>query len=119
MFTSKTIEDARKRRDEIINDYKDVAPKAMEILDLGFDEAMTVMLLPENMRTPLRTTNYVERENGEMGRRADVIRIFPNVASLNRLMGAVLVERHNIMTTRNALLQSKDTATQSTRLNQS
>lgn len=103
MFTSKTIEDARKRRDEIINDYKDVAPKAMEILDLGFDEAMTVMLLPENMRTPLRTTNYVERENGEMGRRADVIRIFPNVASLNRLMGAVLVERHNIMTTRNAL----------------
>ena len=103
MFTSKTMDDARKRRDEIINDYMDVAPKAMEILDLGFDEAMTVMYLPENMRTPLRTTNYVERENGEMGRRSDVIRIFPNVPSLTRLMGAVLMERHDLMSTRNAL----------------
>ena len=107
MFTAKTIEAARKRRDEIINDYKDVAPKAMEKLELNFEEAMTVMLLPESMRTPLRTTNYVERENGELGRRSDVIRIFPNVNSLTRLMGAVLIDRHDIMSTRNALFSKE------------
>lgn len=107
MFTAKTIEEARKRRDEIINDYKDVAEKAMEILDEGFEDAMTVMQLSEGMRVSLRTTNYIERENGELGRRSDVIRIFPNVASLNRLMGAVLMERHDIMGTRNALFTKK------------
>ena len=107
MFTAKTMKAARMLKDEIINDYEEVAPKAMEILDLGFEEVMTVMLLPENMRAPLRTTNYIERENGEMGRRSDVIRIFPNVASLNRLMGAVLMDRHNIMNSRKALFSEK------------
>ena len=75
----------------------------MEILDNGFEDAMTVKLLPEGMRTPLRTSNYIERENGELERRSAVIRIFPNVASLNRLMGAVLIDRHDLMSTRNAL----------------
>lgn len=103
MFNAKTIKEARKRRDEILEDYKTVAPKAMEILDEGFEEAMTVMLLPETMRIPLRTSNYVERENGELGRRSDVIRIFPNAESLTRLMGAVLMERHDLMSTRHAL----------------
>jgi len=103
MFNAKTMKEARERRNEIIQDYKDVAPKAMEILDEGFEEAMTVMLLPESMRIPLRTTNYLERENGELGRRSDVIRIFPNAASLTRLMGAVLIDRNDIMSTRNAL----------------
>lgn len=107
MFTAKTIDDARKHRDEIINDYADVAPDAMEVLDLGFEDAMTVMLFPETMRAPLRTTNHVERENGELGRRSDVIRIFPNVASVNRLMGAVLMDRNNIMSTRKALFSAK------------
>lgn len=96
MFTAKTMKEARGRRDEIIHDYKDVAGRAMEILDNGFEDAMTVMLLPEGMRIPLRTSNYVERENGELGRRSDVIRIFPNAESLNRLMGAVLMERQTL-----------------------
>jgi putative transposase len=98
MFTADTIEEARKLRDQIIDDYKDIAPKAMETLDEGFEEAMTAMQLSAGrLRTVLRTSNYIERENGELGRRADVIRIFPNVASLNRLMGAVLMERHDII----------------------
>lgn len=103
MFTAKTMEEARKLRDEIINDYKDVAPKGMEILDEGFEAAMTVMMLPEGMRTPLRTSNYIERENGEVERRSSVIRIFPNIESINRLMGAVLMERHDLISTRRAL----------------
>jgi len=107
MFTSKTIDEAREYRDGIFNDYSDIAPKAMEVLDNGFEAAMTVMMLPEEMRRPLRTTNYVERENGELDRRYRVIRIFPNVESINRLMGAVLMERHDLMGTKRALFSSK------------
>lgn len=100
MFNAETMVKARQRRDEIISDYKGVAPKAMEVLDEGFEEAMTVMLLPERMRIALRTSNHLERENGELARRYNVIRIFPNVESLTRLMGAVLLERHDVMSSR-------------------
>jgi putative transposase len=56
----------------------------MEVLDDGFEDAMTVMMLPETMRRPLRTTNIVERENAELDRRYRVIRIFPNDGSMEQ-----------------------------------
>ena len=92
MFNASTIDEARTIRDGIISDYTPVAVKAMEVLDKGFEDAMTVMLLPEWMRTKLRTTNWIERLNREFKRRSDVIQIFPNAASVLRLMGAVAIE---------------------------
>lgn len=94
---SKTIEEARKCRDEIIQDYSDIAEKAMEILDNGFEDAMTVMMLPEKIRRTLRTSNTVERLNGELKRRSNAIRIFPNAASILRLMGSVAIAYHEIL----------------------
>ena len=47
MFNCKTIEEARRMRDAIIEDYKDVADNAMRCLDEGFEDAMTVMVLPK------------------------------------------------------------------------
>lgn len=97
MFNAKTLEDARKIRDQIISDYEDVAPEAMEILDEGFDDAMTVMELPKQMRSVLRSTNHLERLNGMLKARSKIIKIFPNEESVNRLMGAVLIEIHDRM----------------------
>ena len=94
MFNSGTIAEARRRRDEIIADYAQVAPRAMECLDGGFDDAMTVMELPEGMRRCTRTSNYLERLNKEVKRRSRVIGIFPNAASAIRLMGSVLMEEN-------------------------
>ena len=95
MFNSKTIEEARVKRDEIIRDYKDIAEKAMNCLDEGFEDAMTVMVFPEKMRRELRTSNHIERLNKELKRRSNVIGVFPNQASLVRLMGSVLLERND------------------------
>ena len=94
MFNSKTIEEARKKRDEIIRDYQDIAEKAMSCLDEGFEDAMTVMVLPMKLRKKLRTSNHIERLNKELKRRSKVIDVFPNQESLIRLMGAVLLERN-------------------------
>ena len=80
-----TILSPRKKRDLIINDYSDVAPQAMECLDLGFESAMTVMALPEAVRVFVRTSNYLERTNKELKRRSIVIGVFPNEASVIRL----------------------------------
>ena len=95
MFNAKTLEEARKIRDQIICDHEDVAPEAMEILDEGFDDAMTVMELPHQMRSVLRSTNHLERINGMLKARSKIIKIFPNEESVNRLMGAVLIEIHD------------------------
>ena len=92
LFTAKTLEEARKIKNEIVRDYEDVAEKAMQILEDGFEDSMTVMCLPEYIRIVLRTTNILERLNRELKRRSDVIQVFPNSASVLRLMGAVTME---------------------------
>lgn len=99
MFNSKTIDEARKIRDSIVCDYMDVAKTAMDCLDEGFDDAMTVMVLPKYLHKYFRTSNQIERLNKELKRRSKVIGIFPNNESLMRLMGAVLVERNEVLST--------------------
>ncbi len=97
MFNCETITEARKRCKEILGDYADVAEKSMEILDNGFEDAMTVMMLPKEMWRPLRTSNFIERLNGELKRRSNVIKVFPNTASVVRLMGSVTIDYHEVL----------------------
>lgn len=92
MFTAETLDEARKRKDEIVKDYEDVAEKAMQVLNSGFEDSMTIMCLPNHMRKVLRTTNIIERLNREFKRRSDVIQVFPNEESILRLMGAIALE---------------------------
>ena len=107
LWNSKTIEEARRKRDVIIQDYQDVAEAAVHCLDEGFESAMTVMVLPEHLRKFYRTSNHIERLNRELKRRSKVIGIFPNESSLLRLMGSVLIEQHESMQTKNAIFSSK------------
>lgn len=106
MFNCETIAEAIKRRNEIMKDYSDVAEKSMEILDNGFDDAMMIMSLPTEMRRPLRTSNLVERLNGELKRRSDVIKIFPNAASVIRLMGSVTIDYNETLARKKKLFYS-------------
>lgn len=92
MFNAKTVAEARRKRDEIAADYAEAAPGAVERLDAGFDDAMTVMELPEALRRVVRTSNHLERLNGEVKRRSSVVKVFPNADSIARLIGAVLIE---------------------------
>ena len=97
MFNCDTIKAARRKRDEIIENYKDVAEAAMACLDEGFEDSMTVMILPKHLRRYFRTSNHIERLNKELKRRSRVIGIFPNLTSLLRLMGSVLIERNDVL----------------------
>ena len=107
MFNASTIGEARSLRDGIISDYTPVAPKAVNVLDTGFEDAMTVMQLPEWMRTKLRSSNWIERLNREFKRRSDVIQIFPNAASILRLMGAVAIEYNDQMSVKQRVFAEK------------
>ena len=107
MFNASTIGEARSLRDGIISDYTPVAPKAVNVLDTGFEDAMTVMQLPEWMRTKLRSSNWIERLNREFKRRSDFIQIFPNAASILRLMGAVAIEYNDQMSMKQHVFAEK------------
>ena len=107
MFNCSTITEAREKRDSIIMDYQDVAEAAVSCLDEGFESAMTAMLLPEGrIRMLYRTSNHIERLNAELKRRSRVIGVFPNEASLLRLMGSVLIERNEIIISQKPLFNA-------------
>lgn len=110
MFNCKTLAEARKIRDRIINDYRDVAESAVVCLDEGFESAMTVMLLPAWLRRFYRTSNQIERLNKELKRRSKVIGVFPNEDSVLRLMGSVLIERHDAIQAGRAVFSKESLA---------
>jgi len=93
MYDAPDLASARTMCNRIITEFEDKAPKAMSVLETGFDDIMAVMSLPLKYRRRLRTTNSIERLNEEIRRRERVIRIFPNVESVIRLIGALLIEQ--------------------------
>lgn len=95
MFNCRTLAEAAARRDRILADYAEEAPQACERLGAGFDDAMTVMRLPGQMRRCTRTSNYLERLNKEIKRRSNVVGVFPNDGSVIRLVGALLMEEND------------------------
>jgi hypothetical protein len=70
------------------------ASSALEALEDGFYEAKAVLTSPEKYRKRLRTTKMLERFIQEIRRREKVIRIFPNMDSAHRLVGALCAETH-------------------------
>lgn len=86
------LKTARVLLNQVIEDYYEKAPRAMRVLEEGFDDVTAVLELPERYRKRLRTTNGQERLNEEIRRRERVIRIFPNRESALRLLGALLME---------------------------
>lgn len=93
IFEAADVDSARKLLLQTTEHFQEKAPRAMEVLDGGFDDATAVLSLPAHYRKRTRTTNAVERLNGEIRRRERVIRIFPNRESVLRLIGALLMEQ--------------------------
>lgn len=92
IFTAHDADTARKLIKELIHTYQDKAYKAMEVLEDGFEQALTILTFPKTYRQKLRTSNLAERMNEEIRRRQRVLRIFPNEEAAKRLIGALLNE---------------------------
>jgi transposase-like protein len=76
-----------------VDKYRDQAPQLAEWMEENIPQGLTVFALPAAHRRKLRTTNMLERLNKEIKRRTRVATLFPNEASLLRLISAVLMEQ--------------------------
>ena len=92
IFNAPDREEARRRVQLVVESYRKSAPKLAAWIDDNVAEGLTIFEFPEHQRRNLRTTNLLENLNREVRRRTRVATIFPNDASLLRLVSAVLVE---------------------------
>jgi putative transposase len=108
LWAAPDVTTAREILKRVLDSFGDRAPKAMTILEEGFDDAVAVLNLPERYRKRLRTTNGIERLNEEVRRRERVIRIFPNAESAVRLVGALLMEQDEAWSTDRPYFDMRD-----------
>ena len=103
-----TMEDIRRFKNELMNQFGDEAKyaKALATLDDGFEGAIQYLNFPEKLHPHLRSTNSLERLNQEVRRREKVIRVFPNTQSAFRLVGAVLMQYQDVYSKRKTLLNN-------------
>lgn len=92
VFNASDRREADERLARLVTKYQQTAPKLAAWLEANVPEGLTVLSLPEEHRRRLRTTNGLERLNKEIKRRTRVATLFPNEASLLRLVSAVLME---------------------------
>jgi putative transposase len=92
VFDASDADNAQRLLQQTVLKYQVSAPKLAEWIDANVPEGLTVFRLPPAHRRRLRTTNLLERLNQEIKRRTRVATLFPNEASLLRLVSAVLTE---------------------------
>jgi putative transposase len=82
---------------DVVDQLTRIAPTVAERLQAMEDDLLAYTAFPPAHWSKIWSNNPIERLNRELKRRTDVVQIFPNVESVIRLVGALLVEMNDEM----------------------
>jgi transposase-like protein len=94
-FAQETPETASTQWRQVADQLRPKVPKLAALMDDAEHDVLAYMGFPKEHRTKLHSTNPLERLNGEIKRRSDVVGIFPNEEAITRLVGAILLEQND------------------------
>ena len=95
VFAQETAEAASVQWRIVSDQLRAKFPKLSKMLDDAESEVLAYMQFPKAHRVQIASTNPLERLNAEIKRRTNVVGIFPNDASIVRLVGALLLEQND------------------------
>ena len=95
MFSATDRAEAGRRLTDVLAPVEAIAPKVCQLLQAAEEDLPACMAFPPEHWSELRSTNPLQRVNREIGRRSDVVGIFPNDISAIRLAGALLIEQND------------------------
>jgi len=94
-FAQDDAEAARVQWRRVADQLRPKLGKLASFLDEAEPDVLAYMTFPAVHRAKLHSTNPIERLNGEIKRRTDVVGIFPNEEAIVRLVGAILIEQND------------------------
>jgi putative transposase len=94
-FAQDDAEAARIQWRKVADQLRCKLRKLAAFMDEAEPDVLAFMNFPKDHRTKIHSTNPLERLNGEIKRRTDVVGIFPNEAAIVRLVGAILLEQND------------------------